>query len=85
MINIITWNCAGGLRGKLDEVKELVNITCPDLLFICEAEFNGKNISYYCIPGYHLDIADSINLGKARIICYVKSSIKDFLPRVTRL
>jgi len=59
MLNILSWNCAGGIRGKMDEIKHIISQTSPDLFFICEAEYSGKNETYFNVQNYQLDTAES--------------------------
>jgi len=63
MINIISWNCAGGIKGKMDEIRSLVANTRPDFLFVSEAEFDGENEEYIQIDKYSIDIAGSLSLA----------------------
>jgi len=85
MLNIISWNCAGGAKGKIDEIRGLITNSRPDFLFICEAEFDGTNEDYLSIADYHLDVAKSLTLGKARLICYVHKSSRNIYQRIPSL
>jgi len=84
-LNIISWNCAGGAKGKIDEIRELTINSRPDFLFICEPEFDGTNEDYLAIADYHLDAAKSLSLGKARLICYVHKNIRNVYQRIPSL
>jgi len=85
VLNVISWNCAGGLKGKIDMVRKIAYDTLADFLFVSEAEFKGNNIEYLQIDGFHLDVANSLLTGKARLVCYVANNIKHQFPRLTAL
>jgi len=85
VLNIVSWNCAGGIKGKIDAIRKLSTETKPDFLFISESEFDGSNAEYLRIEGYHLDVAATVNLGKARLVCYVANNIKEQIPRQLNL
>lgn len=76
VLNVVSWNCAGGIKGKIDVVRKLALDTRANFLFISEAEFDGINIDYIMLDGYHLDVADTLRVGKARLVCYVANEKK---------
>jgi len=75
---IIFWNCALGIKSKLDFVKDLATTQRPDLMFISEAEVNDCDLSLINIKGYEISVSESINgeFGVARMACYIKMGIK---------
>jgi len=85
MINIFSWNCAGGIKGKIDAIRNLIAKSNPDFLFISEAEFDGENVEYIEIEKYSLDIAESLSLGKARLLCYVHETYRNVFKRLKHL
>jgi len=84
-LNVLSWNCAGGIAGKIDEVKQLINETAPDLLFISEAEFDDSISGYLNVADFRLDSAGTLALGKARIVCYIRDCVKDKIVRLKHL
>jgi len=60
------------MHNKLDEIKQFVDKHHPDFFFICEAELKVEEIDRMSISGYNLEIADSIQYGKSRVIVYAK-------------
>jgi len=75
---IIYWNCAMGVKSKLDFIKDLVNKNSPLLFFVSEAEMKTTDLNLINIRGYDVITSNSINgeFGVARMLAYVKSSIR---------
>jgi len=73
--SVIYWNCAGGIKSKLDYIKQSFLPSNPDIIFISEAELSFNDLNIVRLKGYELEVAKSINHGKARMACYIKSSI----------
>jgi len=70
---ILSWNCAGGLRGKIDEVKLIIDKYKPSVLFINEAELKqNMDVGYLSIDNYYLL---KNNLPLSRIACYIKKNL----------
>jgi len=81
-LNIISWNCAGGMKNKMDEVKRILFSSNADFLFISEAEVSEKILSFLNIQGYELVLAP-MHEKRSRIACYIKSShMHEFKQRV---
>jgi len=81
-LNIISWNCAGGIKNKMDEVKRILFSSNADFLFISEAEVSEKILSFLNIQGYELVLAP-MHEKRSRIACYIKSShMHEFKQRV---
>jgi len=76
MLNIIYWNCAGGAKNKLDEIKRLIGQTSADLFFVGEAEVTPNSSPFLNITGYELLLAPTEKLGKARVACYIKDCLR---------
>jgi len=68
---VLSWNCANGIKYKLDEIKAFIDKHNPDIFFVCESELKPEDVCRILIKGYNLEIADSIQHGKSRIIAYV--------------
>jgi len=47
----------------------------PDIFFICEAEVTVDISDYINVEGYDLELSGSINLGKARLIAYIRPGV----------
>jgi len=60
---------------KIDEIRLHVNKFRPDLFFINEAEISQDKIDKIYLNGYTTEVADSITLGKARIVAYTNSAV----------
>jgi len=85
MINIISWNCAGGLKAKIDEVKNIISATNVDFFFTCEAEVKAQQEKFFEIRNYELFVANSIQLGKGRLTCHVSASVSHLFKRKPEL
>jgi len=81
MINVVAWNCAGGLKAKIDEVKNIISKTNADIFFTCEAEVTLQQDSFFEIRNYELHVANSILLGKGRLTCHVSASVSHLFKR----
>jgi len=75
---VIFWNCALGIKSKLDFVKDLAETMRPDLMFIAESEVNEWDLSLINIKGFDVVAANSIKgeFGTARMLCYVRTGFK---------
>jgi len=68
-MRIISWNCAGGLRAKMDEIRLVAAKHAPDCLLINEAELkNDDNLDYFGLQGYSLYKKP----GLSRCVGYIK-------------
>lgn len=68
---VLWWNCAGGLAGKINEIKMIINDFSPIAFFIFESNIrNNKINSHLNIQGYEL-ITTSTTFS--RTACYLRS------------
>ncbi len=66
------WNFAGGINGKLNDIKLAINDYSPLVFFVFEANIRTIKINtHFNITGYDLFYTDS---ELARTSCYVKSN-----------
>jgi len=75
-LNRITyWNCAGGIKSKLDYIKQQIANENPCVFFISESELKTDDLNLAKIRNYDLITALTINKGPSRVACYIKSNI----------
>jgi len=65
------WNCCGGLSGKYNSVKLVINQENPDMFFVAEAEYRTDQ-TWLNIDGYQLITTKTNKYGKVRLVCFVK-------------
>jgi len=71
---LLSWNCQGGLRCKIDEVKLIIKKYLPHIFFINESEINPQeDLGYFAIDNYKLIINEKHKT--CRIACYVNNKI----------
>ena len=76
MVNkIIYWNCAGGIKSKIDFVRNLISKHSPTLCFISEADIESFDLDVVRVKDYDTVVPDSIKDRKARTLCYIKNDI----------
>jgi len=69
---VLSWNCAGGLKGKIDEVRLIIDKHKPGIMFINEAEITPTTpLDYLKIDGYSF----VSNGDSSRIACYISEAI----------
>jgi len=74
-MSILSWNCANGLKFKIDSVKVILNKYAPDLAFIHESEIKDGHLGPCSVQGYEIFCPNTLDkFGKARMICYKKNN-----------
>lgn len=73
-MKILSWNCQNGIIHKMDEVKQIIEKFNPDIFYVSESELVNDMTNFVSLKNYNIDLAGSINLGKARLIAYSKPS-----------
>ncbi len=78
---VIWWNCAGGLNGKINEIKKLIKDESPLALFISESNTKeNKTVLHLNITGYQFLTTIS---PFSRVACYLRNDIH-MVPVVCR-
>ena len=76
-LKIASWNACLGISNKLYYIESMLNNESLDVLFIQEAEIQSQtNRNFFNIKNYQLEVCNTIDGGKARTCCYIKSGIK---------
>jgi len=75
---IIFWNCALGIKSKLEYIRDLLATERPQAMFISESEVMEKDVNLLNIRGYELCVAATIKgeFAVARAACFVRSDLK---------
>jgi len=74
-MSIISWNCANGLKFKIDSIKVIIQKYAPDLFFIHESEIKESHLGPCSVHGYEIFCPKTLTeFGKARTICYKKNN-----------
>lgn len=68
---IIFWNCAGGLKSKIEYIRNIVEKHTPTLIFISEAEIHERDLDVVKIKGYEVVKTLTEQNQKSRIIAYI--------------
>jgi len=70
---LIWWNCRGGIRSKIDIIKNYIHSFKPDLFFISESNIkDDDDLLVINVENYTLYRSASIN-GCSRLACYAKN------------
>jgi hypothetical protein len=80
---LVFWNCAGGVKSKMDFIKNYIDQHHPCALFISEAEIKSHDLNLLRIKNYDLIVSNTIDKGAARQACYIKSSINYNVVKTT--
>ena len=81
-LKLASWNCGSGYlsKGKKWEVENFIKTQNIDIMAVSEVEMNKSKFhqeALYSIDGYTMHLPPSwTSIGKARLILYVKDSIK---------
>lgn len=70
---VLYWNCAGGIKSKIDYLRNFLKDQKFQLMFISESDIVEQDLNLVQIPGF--DILMSSSLRKARTMCYVSSKL----------
>jgi hypothetical protein len=83
---ILYWNCAGGIKSKIDYLRDFVKGKNFNLIFISESDILERDIALIKIESYDIILANtSSNGGKARMLCYVWNGLKHKKVRVSNM
>ena len=75
--SIIFWNCGGGIKSKIDFIRNFIHSHKPSLFFVSESEISQHDLGIVQIQGYDLLTANTLNSNsKARLACYIKSEVR---------
>jgi hypothetical protein len=81
---ILYWNCAGGIKSKIDYLREFIKGKNFNLIFISESDLTERDINLVQIQSYEIILADtSKSGGKARMMCYVWNGLKHKKVKIT--
>ncbi len=69
------WNCAGGIKSKIDYLRDYIIGKNLSLIFISEADIYEFDLNLVQIRGYECILANTKRNGKGRVVCYVQSNI----------
>ncbi len=61
---ILFWNCAGGIKSKIDYIIDFVKGKNLKLIFISEAEIDERDLALVKIPTFEIILP--IKIGKQR-------------------
>ncbi len=76
LFSIVHWNCAGGLMGKLDEIRVIIEKTTPKLIFISESEVRNPLHEQACqLSNYTMVTSHESSSMMSRLICYTDSKV----------
>ena len=76
MDNILFWNCAGGIKSKIDYLREFVKGKYLKIIFISEADLKEQDLDLVKIPGFDIILSNTCKgeFKKSRMIGYVRSN-----------
>jgi len=73
---IVFWNCCGGIKSKIDYIKNFLASNKPSILFISESEVAINDKDFIKVKDYDLLLSNTIGKNsKARLACYILNSL----------
>jgi exonuclease III len=73
--NFLFWNCAGGIKSKIDYLRDYIIGKNLSLISISESDVFEYDLNLVQIKGYECILANTKKNGKGRVVCYVQSNI----------
>ncbi len=73
--SILFWNCAGGIKSKIDYLRDYIIDKNLNLIFISESDIIEQDLALVQIKGYDSILVNTKKFGKGRVLCYIQSNI----------